>query len=137
MRITGGCLCGAVRWESLEPPIVTRVCWCRDCQYIGAGSGTVNACFRTATFAVTGKTADYSSAADSGNRMHRRFCPTCGTSLFSEAEARPHLIFVRVGTFDDPNLADPAMTIWTSSAPRWAAIDAELPKVEKQPPPAA
>jgi len=119
------------------PPIVTRVCWCRDCQYLGAGSGTVNACFRRAEFTVTGQTSDYSSVADSGNQMHRRFCPSCGTPLFSEAEARPHLIFVRVGTFDDPDLANPAMTIWTSSAPRWACIDAELPQVVKQPPPAA
>jgi hypothetical protein len=47
------------------------------------------------------------------------------------------LIFVRVGTFDDPNLANPAMTIWTSSAPGWACIDEKLPRVEKQPPPAA
>ena len=137
MTITGRCLCGAIRWESSAPPIVTRVCWCRECQYIGAGSGTVNACFRTAAFTVTGKTNDYPSVADSGNQMHRRFCPTCGTPLFSEAEARPHLIFVRVGTFDHPNLANPAMTMWTSSAPRWARIDAELPQVERQPPPAA
>ena len=60
-----------------------------------------------------------------------------GTPLFSEAEARPHLIFVRVGSFDDPDLANPAMSIWTSSAPHWACIDAGLPKVDKQPPPAA
>ena len=137
MTITGRCLCGAIRWESAQPPIVTRVCWCRECQYIGAGSGTVNACFRTAAFKVTGTTNDYRSVADSGNQMHRRFCPSCGTPLFSEAEARPHLIFVRVGSFDDPNLAEPAMTIWTSSAPHWAQIDAALPRVEKQPPPAA
>ena len=113
MTVTGGCLCGAVRWESTEPPITTRVCWCRDCQYLGAGSGTVGACFRTETFKVAGKTSDFSSVADSGNRMHRRFCPACGTPLFSEAESRPHLIFVRVGTFDDPNHASPEMTIWT------------------------
>src|SRR5690242_21262551 len=79
MTVAGGCLCGAVRWQSAEPPITTRVCWCRDCQYLGAGSGTVGACFRTATFEVTGTTSDYSSVADSGNRMHRRFCPRCGT----------------------------------------------------------
>jgi hypothetical protein len=97
----------------------------------------VNACFHTASFVVHGKTTDYPSLAASGNRMHRRFCPSCGTSLFSEAEARPHLIFVRVGTFDDPGAAQPAMTIWTSSAPPWACFDAELPQVEKQPPPAA
>jgi hypothetical protein len=80
---------------------------------------------------------DFASTADSGNRMHRRFCSTCGTPLFSEAEARPHLIFVRVGSFDDPNKANPAMTIWTSSAPHWACIDPELPRAEQQPPPAA
>ena len=137
MTITGRCFCGAIRWESSAPPVVTRVCWCRDCQYIGAGSGTVNACFCMATFVVHGNTSDYPSVAASGNQMHRRFCPTCGTPLFSEAEARPHLIFVRVGTFEDPNLANPAVTIWTSCAPRWASISPELPQVEKQPPPAA
>lgn len=137
MTITGRCLCGAVRWKSAQLPIVTRVCWCRECQYIGAGSGTVNACFRTAAFTVTGETRDHRSVADSGNQMHRRFCPSCGTPLFSEAETRPHLIFVRVGTFDNPNLAEPAMTIWTSSAPQWARIDETLAQVEKQPPPAA
>ena len=137
MKITGKCLCGKVRWESTEAPIVTRVCWCRDCQYLGAGSGTVNACFRTGTFTVTGKTSDYVSNAASGNRMHRRFCPACGTALFSEAESRPHLIFARVGTFDDPDLAKPAMTIWTASAPSWACINEDLPRLEGQPPPAA
>ena len=137
MTVAGGCLCGAVRWESAEPPIVTRVCWCRDCQYFGAGSGTVNTCFRTATFTVTGETTDFASISDSGNRMHRRFCPACGTPLFSEAEARPHLVFVRAGTFDDPNLARPAMTIWTASAPEWATIDEGMPHVDGQPPPAA
>ena len=75
--------------------------------------------------------------ADSGNRMRRRFCATCGTPLFSEAESRPHLIYVRAGSFDDPDLARPAMTIWTKSAPQWACIDAGLPQVEQQPPPAA
>ncbi len=97
----------------------------------------MNACFRTATFGVTGATRDYSSIADSGNRVHRRFCTECGTPLFSEAEVRPHLIFVRAGTFDDPNIPNPAMTIWTSSAPPWACIDEGLPRVDKQPPPVA
>jgi len=57
--------------------------------------------------------------------------------MFSEAEVRPHLIFVRAGTFDDPGLAPPAMTIWAASAPKWACIDAALPRVDGQPPPAA
>jgi hypothetical protein len=135
MEITGGCLCREVRYESTAAPVVTRVCWCRVCQYLGAGSGTVNVCFSTASFTIHGATGDYRSVADSGNVMHRRFCRTCGTQLFSEAEARPHLVFVRAGTLDDPEVAKPVMTIWTSRAPSWACISDELPKVERQPPP--
>ena len=135
MKITGGCLCGAVRFESAAPPIVTRVCWCRLCQYLGAGSGTVNACFKTEGFTTRGVTHDYSSVADSGNVTHRSFCPSCGTPMFSTAEVRPHLIFVRAGTLDDPEVARPAMTIWTGQAPSWACFAPDLPRVERQPPP--
>ena len=135
MKIGGGCLCGAVRYESSAPPLVTRVCWCRLCQYLGAGSGTVNVCFKTETFTVRGETRDYVSTADSGNVLHRRFCPACGTPLFSAAESRPHLVFARAGTLDDPEIARPAQTIWTSAAPSWACIADELPRVERQPPP--
>jgi hypothetical protein len=41
----------------------------------------------------------------------------------------------RAGTLDDPNLAKPAITIWTKMAPSWACIDAKLPQEEGQPPP--
>ena len=135
--ITGGCVCGAVRFTISEGPIVGRVCWCKVCQKLGAGGPAVGAAFKSAAVTVTGALRDYESIADSGNRMHRKFCPACATPLYSEAEVRPHLIFVRVGTFDDPELAKPAMTIWTSSAPQWACIDEDVPQVEKQPPPAA
>jgi hypothetical protein len=137
MEITGGCLCRAVRYSSAAPPIVTRVCWCRVCQYIAAGNATVNVCFPASALSVTGEFRDYVVTADSGNVSHRRFCPACGTHLFSASEARPHLVFVRAGTLDDPELVRPATTIWTSSAPSWACIDASLPRVERQPPPAA
>jgi hypothetical protein len=136
MQIAGGCLCGSVRFRITAAPIVTRMCWCRLCQYLGAGSSTVNVCFPREAVAVEGETRDYRSVADSGNVMHRRFCPKCGTPLFSEAEARPHLIFVRAGSLDDPEIAKPAATIWTSAAPTWACIDERIPRAEGQPPPA-
>ena len=135
--ITGGCLCGRVRYESKAAPIIARLCWCRVCQYIATGNAAVSACFLTEHFTVSGEAKDYESVADSGNRMHRRFCPECGVHLFSEAESRPHLIFVRVGTLDDPGIIAPSATIWTASAPGWACIDAALPTFEGQPPPVA
>jgi hypothetical protein len=135
MKLTGGCACGAVRFESSESPVTTRVCWCRVCQYLGAGSGTVNAMFKTASFSVQGKTASHRFVADSGNIIHREFCPTCGTSLFSRAEVRPHMVGVRVGALDDPELAPPEMTIWTAEAPSWACISEKLPRLDGQAPP--
>jgi hypothetical protein len=137
MIVTGGCLCGAVRYQITTAPITTRTCWCRVCQYFGAGGATVNACFPTEALTVQGETTDYQSVAASGNRMHRRFCPRCGTHLFSAAEARPHLVFVRVGSLDDPEIAKPVATIWTASAPSWACLDPALPTIPGQPPPAA
>src|SRR2546430_7404396 len=88
MEITGGCLCRAVRYSISAAPIVTRTCWCRVCQYLGAGSATVNACFPSAALTVSGELRDYCLIADSGNAAHRRFCPACGTHLFSASEAR-------------------------------------------------
>src|SRR5690242_17531257 len=123
MTIAGGCLCGAVRYETSAKPITTRLCWCRLCQYLATGNAAVSVCFLSADVAITGETRDFISTADSGNRMHRRFCPVCGTHLFSEAEVRPHLIFIRAGTLDNPGLAHPEATIWTASAPPWASID--------------
>jgi hypothetical protein len=136
MNVTGGCLCKAVRYEIAAEPIAKRSCWCRLCQYIGAGNATVNAAFPKSAINVAGETRDYRSVADSGSVMHRRFCPVCGTHLFSEAEQRPHLIFVRAGTLEDPELARPTATIWVGQAPSWACIDETIPRIEGQPPPA-
>jgi hypothetical protein len=133
---TGKCLCGAVRYQISADPIAARACWCRLCQYLGGGANTVNVCFPSNAITIEGALTDFRSVADSGNVMHRRFCPTCGTPMFSEAESRPHLIFVRAGTLDDPSIARPAVTIWTSQAPSWATIDERLPRLEGQPPPA-
>lgn len=135
MRVSGGCLCGAVRYEIEAEPIAARVCWCRTCLALGAGGGTINVCFPRDALRVQGEPRDYVSVANSGNMMHRRFCSNCGVHFFSDAEVRPHLKFVRAGSLDDPELARPSATIWVSEAPSWACIDARLPTIDGQPPP--
>jgi hypothetical protein len=135
MKITGGCLCKRVRFEISAAPIAMRLCWCRDCQYLASGNATVNVVFPSNALRVTGELRDYESVADSGNRMHRRFCPNCGTAMFSAAESRPHLVIVRNGALDNTKLMQPSATIWTESAPEWAWIDEAHPTHAGQPPP--
>ncbi|HEY1856621.1 GFA family protein [Acidocella sp.] len=133
--IFGGCLCGTVRYQTAASPLAAGLCWCRVCQYIAAGNATANICFPVGGLEITGTMTDYISTADSGNVMHRRFCPVCGTHLFTASEARPALLFARAGTLDDPEIMKPAATIWTASAPAWACIDKSIPKFDHQPPP--
>ena len=133
-RIEGGCLCGAVRYVSTAEPMTARACWCRVCQHLASGNATINVVFPKDAVAITGEMKDYQSTADSGNRMHRRFCPQCGTHLFSESEARPQLIIARAGTLDDPSLVRPTAEIWTRSAPKWARLDPDLQHFDGQPP---
>ena len=131
--ITGGCLCGAVRFRATEGPISARVCWCTVCQKIGAGGPTVGAAFRTETVTVEGPLTDYVSIADSGNRMRRSFCGDCGTHLFSESSGNLQNMVIRVGTLDDAGDIRPSVVIWTDSAPAWAHIDPSLQAFPRQP----
>lgn len=132
---TGRCYCGAVRYSFPQPPVTVRACWCRDCQYLASGNATVNAIFMAEGFEASGPLGDYVSTADSGSVMHRRFCATCGTHMFSEAESRPQLVVVRAGTLDDRTLTRPQGVIWTGSAPDWSFLDPALPACAGQPGP--
>lgn len=131
----GGCLCGQVRFRIEAAAGPSRACWCRDCQRLAA-NGTVNVMFPSEAIEVTGVTQSHQKAADSGNTVTRRFCPQCGTQLFSDSTGRPGTTVVRLGTLDDPSSVRPTSAIWTRSAPSWACID---PAIEHHPaaPPAA
>ena len=132
MAITGGCLCGAVRYTIEAEPVAARTCWCRTCQFVGAGNATVNVFFPSEAIQVEGKLQDYACRADSGNIVHREFCPTCGTPVFTQSEARTHVKGVRAGTLDDPDIGKPQLIVWTAEAPGWAVFDPDLPQDEGQ-----
>ena len=131
-ELTGGCLCGSVRYRLTAEPVISRICWCRDCQHISS-NGTVNAIFPTASIEIIGSPSEYTSAGESGNQVRRRFCARCGSHLFADSTGRAGLTVVRIGTLDEPSSISPVANIWASSAPTWACLDTTLPKVEKQP----
>jgi hypothetical protein len=125
--ISGGCRCGAVRYDLQAEPLTVRQCWCRDCQYWACGSATLNLVVRRDALQVRGTTSHYESLADSGRHMRRSFCGVCGTQLFSEARENSETQVVRAGTLDDASRFPPQSIIWTASAPAWASFDPALP----------
>lgn len=137
MSHSAGCLCGQVRITIDAEPLAARMCWCRLCQYLGGGSATVNVAFPSDKVTTSGDVRWYGSTADSGTPMRRGFCPECGTPIFSLAESRPHMTFIRAGALDDPSLIAPQAVIWAGAAPDWAHHDPDLPHYPAQIPPVA
>jgi hypothetical protein len=132
-EITGGCACGRQRYRLLQEPATVRVCWCRECQYLAAGNGSVNLRIPRAAVVLEGQLQGWETTAASGNTVRRSFCPTCGTPLLSESSGSPDTVVIRVGTLDDPSRFPPRQNIWTDSVPQWACLDDRLPGSPRQP----
>lgn len=131
-EIAGRCLCGNVSFKLFGEPLLTRICWCRDCQHLAA-NGSVNALVPAEALTISGTVTEFIKVADSGNQVIRQFCATCGTHLFALSAARPELRVLRVGNLDNPSSIKPIMNIWADSAPEWACIDPSIERVAQQP----
>ena len=132
---TGGCLCGAVRYESSGDPVFSLQCHCRDCQR-QTGSAYIAAMRVPASgFRITqGAPRQYVSMSDGGNRVTRAFCGDCGSPIYIQVSTRPDLVGLRVGTLDDPSGFRPEADIFVKSAQPWDYMDPTLPKYETYPP---
>jgi len=135
MSYNGRCACGSVTLSISGEPIGTRQCWCRQCQQIAAGGPTYNAIFKAEDVVVEGALASSAWPAASGNTLTFSFCPKCGSQIYAQSSARPHLKTVRFGALDEPHGLKPEVVIWTDDAPAWAVIDPSLESWPKQPPP--
>lgn len=128
--ITGGCLCGAVRYEASGTPLFAGHCHCRDCQRAtGAGHSSYLGMPR-AQAKITGATRVFSVIADSGLAAVRHFCPTCGSQIFATDVATPDVLTIFAGTLDDTSLFQPETAIYIRSRPDWDLLAARLPEHE-------
>jgi hypothetical protein len=127
-RMSGGCLCGAIRYDCEAGPIFAGNCHCKDCQRTSGGPYTPAMLFRASDVRITGVPRYYRSHGDSGRRVERGFCSTCGSQIFAKLEALPDVIGVKAGTLDDGALFRPAVDFYVASAQPWDRMDLALPK---------
>jgi len=132
-KFSGGCLCGAVRYECEADPIFMGNCHCRDCQKATGGAYDPAIGLPAAALTITGKVKYYDSKAESGNILSRGFCPECGARLFGKASAMPDLAMITAGSLDDPTQYKPSMDIFTVSAQPWDHMNPALAKFTKMP----
>ncbi len=134
---TGGCLCGAVRYEASAAPVATGHCQCIDCRKSSGSGHCSHMGLPEEAVSVTGETTVYERPADSGNVVGWAFCPICGAAVFSVNSGMKGLIFLRASSLDDPEVFKPQMVVYTKRAASWDHIDPALPAFETMPPPAA
>lgn len=120
--ITGGCLCGNVRYSADAEPIVQAVCHCSDCQRQTGGPFTVVVGVPRAALTVEGDTlASFTTIGeDHGGETERSFCSACGAPVFSVTAVLPDLALIKAGSLDDASWLEPAVEVWTSSAQPWS-----------------
>lgn len=133
-KISGGCICGAVRYECAADPVMTANCHCRDCQKAGGGAFAPALAVPAQALKISGEVKYYDTKSDSGHNVSRGFCPNCGARLFGKPSRMPELAVVMAGSLDDPSWYRPGMNLYTDSAQPWVPLDAALPKFAKLPP---
>lgn len=123
-KVSGGCLCGAVRYECNAEPLGTAICHCTQCQNVSGSAFSVNVVVPAPSLTWQGQSlASYADKGESGKPLSRKFCRNCGSSLATETEALPGAIIIKAGTLDDKSWLKPNYHLWTNSAQPWVRIE--------------
>jgi hypothetical protein len=130
-RITGGCLCGAVRYSAEGEPAFAGICHCHNCQKATGSAFAAVVGVPAAALSVTGTVKTYRDIGDSGKAMFRNFCPECGATLYDNAEMMPGIAMVMTGTLDDASWVKPAVEIYCDSAQPWVELGGGMRRFAK------
>lgn len=131
--ITGGCLCGSVRFEAEGEPVSFVLCYCRDCQRTsGAGHLPILGFARTAV-RVRGVTKAFETAGASGATTRRNFCVECGTMVLGEPGSHPEYVGLSAGTLDGSATLNPQMAVFARSQQKWDRPPVAIPSYDTLP----
>jgi len=106
-QVSGGCLCGALRFTATGEPYRVGLCHCMDCRKRQGALFHASAIFPEAAVAISGETRAYR-----GNH----FCPTCGSQVYAHFDDE---IGINLGAFDAPDQFRPTYELWTIRREGW------------------
>ncbi len=126
-ELTGGCLCGAVRYRITAEPVVVTHCHCTFCRRAAGAPFITSITVASDGFAWTEEPpAKYRSSAEA----LRGFCGACGTTLSYRGVGHPEEIDIAAASLDDPERVAPQDHIWVGSMLSWLKFDDGLPRLE-------
>jgi hypothetical protein len=122
---TGGCQCGAIRYEFYAPLEGMHVCHCRMCQRATGGLFAALAGGKPENFAWTRGTPSFFA---SSNLARRAYCAACGTPLSFKYETPTARMYVTIGSLDDPEQARIEKQFGIESRLSWVKFCEEVPQ---------
>ena len=128
IRLSGGCLCGGVRFEVTEPPLFASYCHCTRCQRRTGTAASPQARLAPGSLRIVAGD-DLLRAYEPPGGFPKVFCSVCGSALWSRHPTNDDIINVRLGAFDsDPGIR-PAFRAFVAYAAPWEPIPADgLPR---------
>ena len=129
----GHCMCGGVRFVADAEPKVMANCHCTDCRRFTGGAYAALIFIERDAIRIEGETKSFDHVSDRGTKMTKRFCPTCGSPMFTESEARPTMIGIRAGSLVDASEFQPKANVYMSSRIASTPIDPDIPGFDKMP----
>jgi hypothetical protein len=133
--LTGGCLCGRVRYTVTGAPMMVAQCHCTDCQKATGTGHLTAAAFPSDAVKVTGELKSYSMNGDSGKPVERLFCPNCGSLIMGKPHVMPNMTTITLGTLDDPDAVGPiGVAVFAKRKRVWDPIDPSIQAFETFPP---
>ena len=133
-RRTGGCQCGALRYEFTGEARQLIACHCHDCQKRSGSAFGMSLFLNAEALRITGgEISNYRRTAESGRQVTVGICSNCGTQIYGQPEWRPETTVLKPGTLDDTSWLVPDLHIWTVCKQPWVIIPEGVESHERQP----
>src|SRR5215831_14128495 len=126
MTRTAHCSCSALRVEVSAEPDAVVACHCGECQRRTGSIFGVGAYFKREHVRVEGPSTLHVRDGQEGRKLKNHFCPTCGTTVFWDADRRREVIGVAVGAFGDSSFPRATLSVWEESMHGWVAVVGDL-----------
>jgi len=120
--LSGGCQCGACRYETTSGPLFGYVCHCQECQRQGGGAFSASVIVLEEALTVTGPVATWRREGPENPPLEATFCPECGVRLIHRAVPREVIARLKAGTLDDTSWFRPAAELFTKRRLAWVDL---------------
>ena len=129
---TGGCQCGAVRYELTGAPERLYACHCKECQRQTGSAFGMTLLVKENGLKISGELKKFERISDAGNRVTAYFCPNCGVRIYGIPRYVKGLFSLKPGTLDDTSWLRPTAMLWLKSAQSWCNIPDDVERNMEQ-----